>query len=99
MAEADARFHLTQRERITLGALAQTEGLTARELAETLDTPNAEAVAAWPGRLPEMGLVSTSGRTKGTRYFVPPALLKDSGVSLADVVEAYRAPPAFRVGS
>lgn len=32
VAEADARFQLTQRERITLGVLAQTEGLSAREL-------------------------------------------------------------------
>jgi ATP-dependent DNA helicase RecG len=82
MAEADARFHLTQRERITLGTLAQTEGLTARELAETLDAPNTDAIAGWLGRLPEMGLVSSSGRTKSTRYFVPPSLLKDSGISL-----------------
>jgi ATP-dependent DNA helicase RecG len=82
MAEADARFHLTQRERITLGTLAQTEGLTARELAETLDAPNTDAIAGWLGRLPEIGLVSSSGRTKGTRYFVPPSLLKDSGISL-----------------
>ena len=83
MAEADERFQLTQRERITLGALAQTEGMTARELAALLETEGADALAPWLGRLPELGLVQSAGRTKGTRYFVDPALLRDSGVTLA----------------
>ena len=79
---ADARFQLTQRERITLGALAQTEGMTARELAAVLETATAEALGGWLGRLAEMGLVLSTGRTKGTRYFVDPALLKGTGVKL-----------------
>ena len=83
MAEADDRFKLTQRERITLGALAQTEGMTARELAALLETDRTDALAPWLGRLPEFGLVLSTGRTKGTRYFVDPALLRDSGVKLA----------------
>lgn len=33
LTEADARFQLTQRERIMLGVLAQSEGLTARDTA------------------------------------------------------------------
>ncbi|MEO8009252.1 MAG: ATP-binding protein, partial [Betaproteobacteria bacterium] len=83
MQEADERFQLTQRERITLGALAQTEGLTARELAALLETDGGEALVAWLGRLPELGLVQSAGRTKGTRYFVDPAMLRGSGVRLA----------------
>jgi ATP-dependent DNA helicase RecG len=35
LTEADARFQLTQRERITLGVLAQTEGMTARRARAT----------------------------------------------------------------
>ena len=83
MKGADERFQLTQRERITLGALAQTEGMTARELAALLETDGADALAPWLGRLPELGLVQSAGRTQGTRYFVDPALLRDSGVKLA----------------
>lgn len=93
MAEADARFQLTQRERITLGALAQTEGMTARELSAVLDTASASALAPWLGRLPELGLVLSTGRTKGTRYFVDPTLLRDSGVTLRTSlkrIEPYR---------
>jgi ATP-dependent DNA helicase RecG len=80
MAEADERFQLTQRERITLGALAQSEGMTARELAAILETEGVDTLTTWLGRLPGLGLVQTAGRTKGTRYFVAPNLLRDIGV-------------------
>ena len=83
IAVADERFQLTQRERITLGALAQTEGMTAREIAALLETNGSDAFATWLGRLPELGLVQSAGRTQGTRYFVDPTLLRDSGVKLA----------------
>jgi ATP-dependent DNA helicase RecG len=83
IAGADERFQLTQRERITLGVLAQTEGLTARELAVRLETDNAVELDSWLGRLVELGLVQSAGRTKGTRYFVAPALLRDAGVEVA----------------
>ncbi len=74
---------LTQRERITLGVLAQSEGMTARELAASLETGGAHALENWLGRLADLGLVSSAGRTKGTRYFVNPAVLAESGVKLA----------------
>jgi ATP-dependent DNA helicase RecG len=78
--EADDRFQLTQRERITLGALAQTEGMTARELGAMLETDGAEELAPWLGRLIQNGVVSTSGKTSGMRYFVAPEWLR--GVQL-----------------
>ncbi len=83
MSDADARFQLTQRERITLGVLGQSEGMTARELATALEAATADALGSWLGRLTELGLVSSGGRTKGTRYFVNPAVLTASGVKRA----------------
>lgn len=80
MAEADERFHLSQRERITLGVLSQSDDLRAGELAEWLET-SVEALGNWLGRLPELGLIRTSGRTKGTRYFVSPDLLRETGLA------------------
>ncbi|OHC64482.1 MAG: ATP-dependent DNA helicase [Rhodocyclales bacterium GWA2_65_19] len=82
MTEADERFQLTQRERITMGVLAQSEEMTARELAVRLETEGAEELVPWLGRLVEFGLVQRVGRTKGTRYFVTPDLLHDSGINL-----------------
>jgi ATP-dependent DNA helicase RecG len=80
IADADARHQLTQRERIVLGMLAQTEGLTAAELAARLELDNPAKLRAWLGRLLDLGLVQQAGRTKATRYFVPPGLLRATGL-------------------
>lgn len=82
LTEADARFQLNQRERITLGVLAQTEGMTARELAAVLETEGGDALSVWLGRLQPLGLVQTAGRTQGTRYFVDPTLLRGAKLVL-----------------
>jgi ATP-dependent DNA helicase RecG len=80
LAEADQRYQLAQRERIVFALLAQAEGLSAVELAERLELDDPAALRPWLGRLLEWGLVEQTGRTKGTRYFVPPALLREAGL-------------------
>ena len=85
VTEADARYQLMQRERITLAALAQHEGLTAKELATILEVDTTDELTPWFGRLPGMGLIQSVGKTQATRYFVDPALLRDSGVKLPTV--------------
>ena len=82
LSEADARFQLTQRERITLGALAQTEGMTARELGAVLETQGSDELVVWLGRLPTFSLVQSAGRTQGKRYFVDPALLRSAEIRI-----------------
>lgn len=80
LVEADQRYQLTQRERITFALVAQTEGLSAAELAEELELPDTAALRPWLGRLLTWGLVEQSGRTSATRYFVPPAILREAGL-------------------
>jgi ATP-dependent DNA helicase RecG len=80
--EADERFQLTQRERITLGVLAQTEGMTARGLGALLETDGADELTVWLGRLQTMALVQSAGRTQGMRYFVDPTLLRGADLKL-----------------
>lgn len=81
MEDAEARFQLRQRERIALGLLATSDGMTARELAQWLELEDvADVRSVWLGRLLDFGLVEASGRTQGTRYFVQPAALKDAGL-------------------
>jgi ATP-dependent DNA helicase RecG len=80
IAEADERYQLTQRERIVLALIAQTEGLSAVELADQLELPDPAALRPWLGRLLDWGLVEQTGRTKATRYFVPPTLLRAAGL-------------------
>lgn len=76
VTEADARFQLTQRERITLGVLAQTEGMTAKELGAMLETDGGAELVVWLGRLLQISLVLTAGKTSGMRYFVAPDSLR-----------------------
>jgi ATP-dependent DNA helicase RecG len=80
LAEADRRYALTQREKIALGLLAPTEGLSAVELAERLELAAPAEAGRWIDRLISLGLVQQAGRTKATRYFVPPDLLKAAGL-------------------
>lgn len=77
ITDAEERYQLTQREKIALGLLAQTEGLSAQELTDRLEIDDARS---WIERLLEVGLVEQTGRTKATRYFVPPALLRAAGL-------------------
>lgn len=80
IATAGEQYPLTQRERITLGLLGQSEGMTALELCSALELAAPSDLRNWIGRLLELGLVATTGRTKGTRYFVPPAWLSATGL-------------------
>jgi ATP-dependent DNA helicase RecG len=80
LAQADQRYQLTQRERIVVALLAQTEGLSAVELSERLELSDSSALRSWIDRLLQWELVDQSGRTKAARYFIPPALLKAAGL-------------------
>ena len=91
LAEVDSRFQLTQRERITLSLLAQSEATSASDLAGALELSDVESLRPWFGRLLAMGLVEQSGRTSATRYFVPPALLQDADLDM--VTTLTRIPP------
>ena len=78
--DADQRYQLSQRERITLGILAQADGLTAIALCKHVEVADADALRPWLGRLLALDLVHTTGRTKGQRYFVAPTLLRGAKV-------------------
>lgn len=80
LADADERYQLGQRERIVLGLLAQTEGLTVEQLAARLELDEEERLRDWLGRLLDVGLVQRKGRTRATRYFIPPELLRTAGL-------------------
>jgi len=87
----DARFALSQRERIALGILAQADAMTAKELAAGLEVPETDGLKAWIGRLLELGIVDTSGRTSAMKYFVASALLR--GAALEGRTTLSRIPP------
>jgi ATP-dependent DNA helicase RecG len=82
-AKADGTFQLTQREKITLGLLAQYGDMTVLEMTEKLELVEAENLPRWTGRLQTLNIVRHAGRTKGTRYFIDPKLLKEMDFPIA----------------
>jgi ATP-dependent DNA helicase RecG len=76
IAKADQTYQLTQRERITLGLLAQREALSARELTAELELSSVDALQPWLSRLVDWEIVRSIGRTQATRYYIDPALLR-----------------------
>jgi ATP-dependent DNA helicase RecG len=82
VAEVDAKHQLTQRERIALALLAQTDGLSSSELAERLELPGPESLRPWMGRLMALELVQQTGYGRSIRYVVPGELLRGSGLDL-----------------
>jgi len=87
LTEATDRYQLSQRERIALGILAQTEELSATELTDALDLRGDDVLRPWISRLVEIGLVHQRGRTRGTRYSVAPPLLRETGLDVRTTLE------------
>lgn len=75
LSKASEVLQLRQRERIALGILVQHDALTARQLADRLELPDAPALSGWIERLLKWDVIRQSGQTKGTQYFVDPVLL------------------------
>ena len=93
IAKADETYHLTQRERISLGLLAQHDALTARELIGNLELGSIENLQPWIRRLVDWGLVKSVGRTQATKYFVDPQLLRTlqfAGETTLNRIEPHR---------
>ncbi|OWT80048.1 MULTISPECIES: ATP-binding protein [unclassified Achromobacter] len=76
IAKADLTYAMSQREKITLGLLAQHEALTARDLAHALELSSVELLNPWLKRLLDWGVVLVRGRTQATRYFVNEQLIR-----------------------
>jgi len=74
--KADKAYQLQPRERITLGLIAQHESITALQLCKALSIKNADLLKPWLGRLEDLDIVMTKGRTKGMTYYVNPAVLR-----------------------
>ncbi len=75
---------LTQRERISLGLIAQHQSLTALEFSRLLALQGEEArLRSWLDGLIERGVIETRGRTRGTAYSVTARALRTFGLGRA----------------
>lgn len=70
VAKADDSYQLSQKQRITLGILAQKKSLTVMQLVKELKLSRADELEHWVGGLVKCGLVSTTGRTRGKTFIL-----------------------------
>lgn len=75
VSRANEDFQLQQKEIICLGLIAQYTTLSAIDFAKVLHLPQQIAISDWLGRLTDLDLVKTKGKTKGVEYFVNPEFL------------------------
>lgn len=77
ISRADEQFQLNSKEIISLGLIAQHNSLSAIEFSKELNLPEqSNVVGSWLGRLIDLGLIISKGKTKGTEYFVNQDFLK-----------------------
>lgn len=85
-------YHLSQKEIICLGIIAQHKNIMATEFAKKIQSHDDKQIKNWLGNLLKSKIILTRGRTKGMRYFVNPELLKGTGLEKTDLsnVEEHR---------
>ena len=78
MDKASKELQLRQRELITLGLIAQNDGVSAIDLATILNVTKPNGLQVWLGRLLDFELILSKGKTKGTLYYVNPEFLRSN---------------------
>ena len=76
MDKASAEFQLKQKEKIILGLIAQYVSINAISLFSILNLRDESILQRWIGRLLDLEIVQTKGRTKGTEYIINPEYLR-----------------------
>ncbi|MDP8034043.1 ATP-binding protein [Pasteurella atlantica] len=77
MSKVHEQIHLTQREIIALGIIAQNNSISGINLKDKLSIRNDEVLATWLKKLLKNDVVLKKGRTKATEYYINPKLLKE----------------------
>ncbi|MFT5890401.1 MAG: ATP-dependent DNA helicase RecG [Dokdonia sp.] len=78
MDKASKELRLKQRELISLGLIAQNDGISAIELSKKLNIKKTNGLMTWIGSLLNKDVIKSKGKTKGTMYFVNPEFLRDA---------------------
>jgi ATP-dependent DNA helicase RecG len=74
---ATQEFQLNSKELISLGLIAQKNSITALDFSKELNLPNtSNVVSNWLGKLVDLEIIISKGKTKGVEYLVNPDFLK-----------------------
>jgi ATP-dependent DNA helicase RecG len=76
VSRANEEYQLRQKEVICLGLIAQHTTLSAIEFSKILNLQQQNAIRDWLGRLQDLDLVRSKGKTKGVEYYVNPDFLR-----------------------
>lgn len=76
MDKAYKDLQLKQKEVIALGMVAQNKGITAIQLSKLLNISRPNGLQHWLGRLLELDVILSRGKTKGTFYYVNPDFIR-----------------------
>ena len=93
MSSVNDSYNLNQKEIITLGLIAQNSSIPAHKLASKLCLRNDDSLKYWMGKLLKNEIVLSTGKTKGTEYYINPILLKQvdfKGVTDLKKIEPHR---------
>ena len=76
-----------------MGLIAQFTTLTAIEFSKVLDLKQANSIRVWLGKLIDLGIVKSKGKTKGVEYYISTEFLRTTsfkGVTNLKKIEDYR---------
>jgi ATP-dependent DNA helicase RecG len=93
MDKANQEYQLRQKEIISLGLIAQHQSLSALELSKLLNQEEEIGLRNWLGRLLDIELIMSTGKTRGTQYHVNPEYLRKldfKGKTTLKNIEDYR---------
>ncbi len=76
MDKANKEFQLRQKEIIALGLIAQHNSISAMQLSKILNQKDDKGLQNWLGRLINLELILSNGKTKGTEYFINSQFLR-----------------------
>ncbi len=76
MDKANQNYQLRPKEIISLGLIAQHNALSAIEFTKILGLNEPNSIRNWMGRLVDMNLIQSRGKTKGKEYFINADLLR-----------------------
>lgn len=72
------KYHLTRKEKIALGLIAQNHSMTATAIIKQLDLKGEHPTRAWLDRLVNQKIVLTKGKTRGTEYYINPRIIRNT---------------------
>lgn len=86
------QYQLNQKEIICLGIIAQYKSMIATEFSRQIQSSDDKQIKNWLGRLLNLRIILTKGKTKGTQYYINPLVLRGTALEKTNLqqIEEHR---------